>query len=273
MKRPSLLATNAFYYYRDLEGAERFYRETLGLTLVRDFGVAKMLQTSPSSFITLMDLAYSQHAPDEPKTVTTAFVSEEVEGWYDYLCGEGVPVRHELKSDRSKAHEGFVVLDPEGYYLEFERFNPHPENERLLPMLHEVTPLLAGRDGVLPITATVIWLYYQDMEQIGRFLTEQMGLEMVVDQGFARIYPASPSGFIGPVCAGEGLHPYSEKKLVTLSLLTDQLDEWLAHWQRYPDFNVQAAEMAEVADRVRFIYGTDPEGYLVEFDQFLNMKM
>jgi catechol 2,3-dioxygenase-like lactoylglutathione lyase family enzyme len=271
MKRPSLLATNAFYYYKDLESAAHFYQETLELALAADFGFAKMLRTSPASFITLMDLAYSRHAPDEPKTVTTAFVTQEVEAWYDYLRAEDVPVRHELKSDRTKAHEGFVVLDPEGYYLEFERFNLHPENERLLPMLHEVTPLLAGRDGNLPITATVIWLYYQDIERIGRFLTEQMGLEMMVDQGFARVYPASPSGFIGPVRAGEGLHPYSEKKLVTLSLITDQLDEWLAHWQGYPDFNVQTAEMAEVADRVRFIHGVDPEGYLVEFDQFLNI--
>ena len=29
----------------------------------------------------------------------------------------------------------FVVMDPEGYKIEFEQFNPHPENELLMPLL------------------------------------------------------------------------------------------------------------------------------------------
>lgn len=268
----SLSALNTFYYYRDLDRALDFYCHTLGLELVADFGFAKMVQSSPTTFLTLMDLAYSQHAPDEPKTVTTAFVTEAVEDWYETLRTAGVPIRHELKPDRNKAHEGFVALDPEGYFLEFERFNLHPENERLLPMLHALEPIHAGPQRTLPITATVLWLYYEDMPGIGRFLREGMGLSMVVDQGFAQIYPVTGSAFIGPVRAGEGLHPYSEKKLVTVALITDDFEAWLAHWQGYPPFGVQTASMDEVADRVRFFYGVDPEGYLVEFDTFLDVE-
>jgi catechol 2,3-dioxygenase-like lactoylglutathione lyase family enzyme len=268
----SLSALNTFYYYRDLDRALDFYCRTLGLDLVADFGFAKMIQSSPTSFFTLMDLAYSQHAPDEPKTVTTAFVTEEVEGWYEALRTAGVPIRHELKPDRSKAHEGFVALDPEGYYLEFERFNPHPENDQLLPRLREIEALHAGPAGTLPITATVLWLYYQDMAGIAHFLSEGMGLSMVVNQGFAQIYPVAGSAFIGPVRAGEGLHPYSEKKLVTVALITDDFEAWLAHWQGYPSFGAQTASMDEVADRVRFFHGLDPEGYFIEFDTFLDVE-
>lgn len=267
----SLSALNTFYYYRDLERALNFYCGTLGLELVADFGFAKMVQSSPTSFFTLMDLAYSQHAPDEPKTVTTAFVTEEVEAWYETLRAAGVPIRHELKPDPNKAHEGFVALDPEGYYLEFERFNPHPENEQLLPILSGIQPISAGPDRTLPIPATVLWLYYQDMPRIARFLSEGMGLSMAVDQGFAQIYPVAGSAFLGPVRAGEGLHPYSEKKLVTVALITDEFDAWLAHLQHYPEFEAQTAAMDEVADRVRFFYGLDPEGYFIEFDQFLDV--
>ncbi|MBX3001765.1 MAG: VOC family protein [Caldilineaceae bacterium] len=270
--KPSISAINTFYYYHDLGRALDFYCGTLGLELAADFGFAKMVQSSPTSFFTLMDLAYSQHAPDEPKTVTTAFATEEVEAWYDMLRAAGVPIHHELKPDVGKAHEGFVALDPEGYYLEFERFNPHPENEQLLPLLQSIRPINAGPEGALPITATVLWLYYEDMPGIARFLREGMGLSMVVDQGFAQIYPIARSAFIGPVRAGEGLHPYSEKKLVTIALITDEFEAWLDRLQRYPEFDAKTASMDEVADRVRFFYGLDPEGYFMEFDTFLDVE-
>ncbi len=271
MTTPPLQGINTFYYYRDLPAALRFYQETLGLALVADLGFAKMIQTGPGSFLTLMDLAYSQHKPDEPKTVTTAFVSEEVEGWYAHLREQGVPIHHELKSDRAKAHEGFVALDPEGYFLEFERFNPHPENADLLPMLQAIPPLAAGPDGRLPISATVLWLYYNDMAKAQEFIEHGLGLAMVTDQGFAKIYPVAGGSFLGPVKAGDGLHPYTKDKLVTVSFLTPDLDAWLAHWETYPHFEAHTIEMEEVKDRVRFLYGFDPEGHFVEFDEFLDV--
>ncbi len=115
----SLLATNPFFYYADLDAATRFYTETLGLEMVADFGIARTIRTSPASFLTLMYIAHSLHKADEPKAVTLAFVTDEVEGWYAHLQRRDVPIRHPLKSDRTKAHEGFVALDPEGYFLEF----------------------------------------------------------------------------------------------------------------------------------------------------------
>ena len=60
------------------------------------------------------------------------------------------------------------------------------------------------------------------MTQIKRFYEESFGLTCMADQGFAKIYPTSPTGFIGPVIAGEGLHPYSEEKAVTVSLWTEE---------------------------------------------------
>ena len=40
-----------------------------------------------------------------------------------------------FEPDPAGPHDGFVVVDPEGYYLEFERFNPHEENTELMPVL------------------------------------------------------------------------------------------------------------------------------------------
>jgi len=262
----SLLAINPFFYYTDLNAATRFYTEILGLELVADFGIARTIRTSPASFLTLMDIAHSLHKPDEPKAVTLAFVTEKVEEWYAYLQSRDIPIRHPLKSDRSKAHEGFVALDPEGYFLEFERFNPHPENEHLLPRLEKIDPLPTTTPGRLPLSATILWLYYKEMEQPQHFLAEQLGLELAVDQGWAKVYGAGRTSFIGPVEAGVGLHAYAPDKLVTVGLITDDLPAWRIHLQAIPAFKLQTLDVDDVAGRLEFFYGFDPEEQFWEFE-------
>ncbi|MBT8396703.1 MAG: VOC family protein, partial [Gemmatimonadetes bacterium] len=182
---PEIVATNAFYYYQDVEGAWAFYTEILGFATVADYGFAKILRVGPTSYLTLVDETEGMHSSEEPKSVTLAVISEEVEGWWDYLNGLGVEMRAGLGNEEGiveegRPHDGFVAIDPEGYLLEFERFNPHPENEALLPVLNAVEPLYPdGREtapGVvstrpegLGVHGTVLWLYYKDLEAIQDF--------------------------------------------------------------------------------------------------------
>ena len=192
---PPALAMNAFYYYDDVDAAWAFYTETLGLRTVVDYGFAKILRVAESSYLTLVDAAEGMHSTDEPRTVTLAFVTEEVEGWYDYLSSQGVSMRSELRTVEGRPHDGFVAIDPEGYLLEFERFNPHAENERLMPALAEIEALYAApavetnRPGNLGVQATVLWLYYRDLGRMQRFWRDALGQEMIVDQGWAKVYP------------------------------------------------------------------------------------
>ncbi len=168
-----------------------------------------------------------------------------------------------------------MAYDPEGYYLEFERFNPHEENERFIPIwdASETVPAAAGSDVPegLGFKGTVLWLYYRDMEAIQRFWNEDFGLELVADQGWAKIYQASPTGFIGPVDETRGMHNYTEDKAVTVSLWTgDEAD--LARWfDRARDGLLEMRSEAIEAEnpRYRAFVGYDPEGYFVELDTFL----
>ena len=268
-------ANNAFYYYNDLSAAADFYQGILGFRLVADYGYAQILQVAQSSFLTLVDGTKGMHKTTEPKTVTLASVTNEVEDWYDYLVAQGVPIEHKISPKAGKAHDGFVALDPEGYFLEFERFNPHPENEQMLPYLAQLTPFSpdpsqkTARPVNLTISATVLWLYYQDVPRIQRFYEELFGLTCMVDQGFAKVYQTSPTGFIGPVVAGEGLHPFSEEKAVTVSLLADSLDEWFARLNTHPDFRVRTPEIKRENPRFHAFVGYDLEGYFIELNHFL----
>ena len=92
----------------------------------------------------------------------------------------------------------------------------------------------------------------------------------MVDQGFAKVYPTSPTGFIGPVLAGEGLHPYSEENAVTVSLVANDLAQWSMRLKAHPDFRLRTPEINRDNPRFEAFIGYDPEGYFIELNRFMS---
>jgi predicted enzyme related to lactoylglutathione lyase len=282
---PPIVAMNAFYYYEDLDAAWGFYTRVLGFATVADHGFAKILRVGPDSYLTLMDEHHGVHSSSEPKTATLAVVTDEVEGWWDYLNGQSVEMRAPLgEVGEGRPHDGFVAIDPEGYFLEFERFNPHPENEILLPMLHQVPPLFtdgsdAGvgsgstRPSDLGVRGTVLWLYYQDLGRAEAFYQDLLGVSTVVDQGWAKVLPASPTGFVGLVDGGRGLHRATDDKAVTVSFITDGLEDWLDHAGGVQGLALRAPDAISEGEFVRMLVGHDPEGYHLEWNDFLDVEL
>jgi catechol 2,3-dioxygenase-like lactoylglutathione lyase family enzyme len=140
--RPASLGVQAnivWLYYRDVPAAQRFYGGVLGLPLVVDQGFAKVYQVSPTSFVGLVDEAQGLHRASETKAVTVSFVTEQIDEWYSYLRAKGVTIRNPLGDATRHPTRGFVALDPEGYFLEFERFLDHEQNAQLLAILARQT--------------------------------------------------------------------------------------------------------------------------------------
>jgi catechol 2,3-dioxygenase-like lactoylglutathione lyase family enzyme len=273
-----VVATNAFFYYADLEGAWRFYTETLGLETVADYGFAKILQVSGTSYLILVDAAKGMHRADEPKTVALALVTDELEGWFEYLKASGAPMRTELRVEKGGPHDGFVVVDPEGYFLELERFNPHPENENLLPILERAPSVHAPegqetkRPKALGIKATILWMYYKDVAAIETFYGGVMGFERVADQGWAKIYRSSPTGFIGPVDESKGMHRFTKEKGVTVSFFVSDVDSWFTYLKGQESFVLRTPQILDESGKVRVFVGYDRENYFVELDTFLDVE-
>ncbi len=264
-----IVANNAFLYYDDLPAATRFYSEVLGLEVVADYGFAKILHVAPTSYLTLVDAAEGMHSSSEPKTVAVALVTDQLDEWYAHLTEQRAPMKFDYNPAEGRPHHGFVVLDPEGYYLEFERFNQHPENERFMPILGRTETVFTAAAADLGFKATILWLYYRDMEGLQRFYGDTFGFELLVDQGWAKIYQASPSGFIGLVDETRGMHSYTEQKAVTVSFLTDSLEQWFNYAREGAAFELRS-DGVEQTDRYRAFVGYDPEGYFLEFDTFLS---
>jgi catechol 2,3-dioxygenase-like lactoylglutathione lyase family enzyme len=280
---PSILASNAFFYYDELEEAWDFYTRVLGLRTVADYGFAKILQVAQTSFLTLVDAERGMHSTSEPKSVTLAIVTEEVEGWWEYLNGQGVEMRAGLNYREGQPHDGFVAVDPEGYFLEFERFNPHPENELLVPRLAGTQALYPEGEtapGVTPdrppdlgIQATVLWLYYENLDAVESFYQAALGSHLMVDQGWAKVYPASSTGYLGFVDGDRGLHQATETKAVTVSFFTSDVDAWFRRLQAWGGMEFRTPEITGEGEFVRTFVGYDNEGYFLEWDTFLDVEL
>jgi catechol 2,3-dioxygenase-like lactoylglutathione lyase family enzyme len=266
-------ASNVFFYYDDLAAATDFYTQVMGFRIAADYGYAKIMQVANQSFITLVDARKGMHSADEPKTTAIALVTDQLDEWWDYIQTQDIQMRSTSYTPRDgSAHDGFVAIDPEGYYLEFERFNPHEENDRFLPMLDAAETLYpeAGTSSVPPglgFKATIVWFYYQDMERIQHFYEDTLGFDLVVDQGWAKIYAIGPTGYFGPVDEQRGMHSYTEQKGVTLSLITGDIDGWYEYLSKHPGIEMRSDDVNET-DRYRAFVAYDPEGYYLEWDVF-----
>jgi len=269
-------ATNVFLYYKDLEKATAFYTETLGLKLLAEYDNASVIGVTPTSLIILVDEAKGMHSADEPKSVAVAFLTNQLADWYDYALDQKIPIKYTYKPKEGGAHDGFVAIDPEGYLLEFETFKQHEENERFIPVLEKAADVMtsASINGKeLGFNATIIWLYYQDLLGMQGFYENTMGLALVGDQGWTKIYQASPTGFVGLVDELRGMNDYSDTKAVNISFLMDDLDGWFAYSMKHAPFELRSKEMGLGPDgKYRAFVGYDPEKYFMEFDKFYEHK-
>ncbi len=271
MKDFDVRATNLFLYYEDLNKAADFYSKTLGLEQVADYSMARIFRVTSDSYLILVDAAKGMHTADEPKTVALALITDQLEDWYAHLKTVGVKVKYDLNLKPNRPHDGFVIEDTEGYLLEFERFNDHVENDNFVPGLNTQPTVPCGPSVPkgLGFKATVTWLYYKDMVNMEKFYQEKLGLQPVADQGWAKIYRASKSGYMGLVDERRGMHSFTEKKAVTVSFLVDDLDGWFNYVKTNKLFDLRENEVSTGPEkRYRAFVGYDPEGYYLEFDTF-----
>jgi predicted enzyme related to lactoylglutathione lyase len=167
-----------------------------------------------------------------------------------------------------------VASDPAGYFLEFEMFEDHPQNASLHEQLANSQPLHAlpqqetTRPSECGILANIIWMYYEDIPAAQAFYENNFGSKLLVDQGFAKVYSSSQTGFIGLVDESQGLHRFSQEKAVNVCFLTDQIENWFHHFQGKKIKIKDALEEATSIPVETFV-AYDPGGYFLEFDHFL----
>jgi catechol 2,3-dioxygenase-like lactoylglutathione lyase family enzyme len=271
--RPDIIATNAFYYYNDVEAAWIFYRDALGLETVIDYGFAKILRLADSSYLTLVDADEGMHSADEPKIVTLHLVTDELSLWHAYFLEQGIQVEYDGASSRDMPLNSFVVLDSEGYRLRFARYNPHPNHDSFVESFVFADPVMstAGVRGDMSIRATAFSVYYTNVEDVRSFFEGLFDVDSVGTMDGAPLYRLSGSGFVVlDENAVEALATPGENG-VTLSFFTSDVDGWFDRASAWPGFELRTPEVIDESGRVRVFVGYDPTGVFLEWDTFLDL--
>ena len=118
-----------------------------------------------------------------------------------------------------------------------------------------------------PIEQFVTWVYTEDLPGTATFYAEVLGLELVLDQGACRIFRAAPDAFLGVCRARPGR--YVEPKGVVLTLVSQSVDAWYAYLCAREVALEGPPEHSEQFN-VYCFFARDPNGYLIEFQRFLN---
>lgn len=119
MARPAITDTIVFTYTDDLAASSRFFRETLELAFVVDQGVCHIFRLSPTSYIGVCSIA---GRPRATVGVTITIVTDDVDGWYDFLISKGLVYQSAPEaSERFKVYSS-LFIDPNGYRIEIQSF-------------------------------------------------------------------------------------------------------------------------------------------------------
>ena len=121
-----------------------------------------------------------------------------------------------------------------------------------------------------PIAQQVTWIYTEDLPGTTRFYTETLGLTQVFDQGLCRLLRLSATSFLGLCQVRPGRHVEPRGVVITMVSANEAgVDAWHQRLtaaaypcegapERHGDFNVYC------------FFARDPNGYLLEFQKFLD---
>ena len=271
---PDVIATNAFYYYADVEAAWVFYSETLGLETVVDYGFAKIVRLADTSYLTLVQADEGMHSVEEPKTVTLNIVTDTLSPWYEYLATNDVPIHSAVDLSEEAQANSFVAVDPEGYFLKFVRYNPHPNRESFTAAFASLVPVLSAATAgtSLSIRATVFSAYFDEDADVVSFYESLFGLQPTGQLDGHSLYQLAGSGFLSLVHGGDELHQPTEENGVTFSFFTTDVDAWFARAASWPGFELRTPEVLDEGGVVRVFVGYDPTGVFLEWDTFLDLE-
>jgi len=124
------------------------------------------------------------------------------------------------------------------------------------------------------IRSQITFLYYHDLEPIEPFYGEVLGLDLVEDQGWAKVYAIGENAnggnaFVGIVAGERAFHQPRDENAVLLTLVVDDVDGW---YVRLRDSGTNLlTEVEEVESiQVHGFFLKDPGGYTLEIQQFLD---
>ena len=114
----------------------------------------------------------------------------------------------------------------------------------------------------------ITFLYYVDLPRAMAFYENVIGLKLVIDQGWSKIYEVTSSGYIGLVDQARGSHRAHPVKPVQICMRVAGVNAW--HRYLLDEGITITKGPRDVPDlKIRAFVFNDPEGYQIEIQSVL----
>ncbi len=119
------------------------------------------------------------------------------------------------------------------------------------------------------VKSQIIFLYYRDLAPVSEFYESIIGLELVEDYDWAKVYRIIGDAYLAIVDEKKGFHNAQEKNAVLIGLVVDDVPWWYEYLtSKGVKMLTEVRQDDEV--QVRGFNCQDPGGYSVEIEQFLD---
>ena len=114
----------------------------------------------------------------------------------------------------------------------------------------------------------ITFLYVRDLPRAMAFYEDILGLELTIDQGWAKIYQIVGAAHVGLVDETRGMNNWSDTKSVQLCIRVGNVAEWYAYATA-----INLDDLSELRENetlgIRAFVFRDPEGYQIEIQSAL----
>ena len=117
---------------------------------------------------------------------------------------------------------------------------------------------------------TITFFYYEDIDAIAPFYRSVMEFELVLDQGLAQIYRATPGCYLGIVDGGRGHLRHRTESAVLFTIVDDDVEGWHERMSRAGVSGLTGILQGRYCDHFFF---RDPAGYALEVQRFRDSEV
>ena len=109
----------------------------------------------------------------------------------------------------------------------------------------------------------ISFLYYRDLAAAEAFYRDVLGLTLVIDQGWAKIFQIAEGAHVGLVDERRGMNNWQADKCVQVCLRVPDVDAWYG-WAQSKNLNSLTEIFQNDELGIRAFVFEDPEGYQIE---------
>lgn len=113
------------------------------------------------------------------------------------------------------------------------------------------------------IVLAITFQYYRDLQTAMAFYEDVLGLSLVIDQGWSKIYRIDGQAHIGLVDETRGMQNWAAAKTCQICLRVPDVDAWHA-WAAHCAVDGLTAPRDSAELGIRAFVMSDPEGYQIE---------